>query len=369
MDFGFVVAPSPVEAEGYLELARTQSGTLYRKHILTKGTLIHPKTGKKIDINDAFIGKLTSNFTSKVCDIVQVPLANDSNDHSEDPSRNKGEVIGIETKGDKVYALVDAREDADKFGKTYLGASAMMHLDYTDTKTGKKVGPTLLHMAVTNRPYVTDLDPYEKVVEKVALSATSATDNDGETVLLTPFSPEKESEVPATKAELLAALKEQGVDASDLAALGIEAPAPAPTALSAESLVAVLRDNGLLSLSQSEAPETVTPADIVGAIAELAEGHTALSNTVEELTTEKATAEVDKLVGLGHILPAQRDAMLELRLSNAEMFLKVVPKTPLVKLSAEEGADIPSDQPELDVDAEIAKLTNGDKTSQYFARA
>lgn len=336
-------------------MARTQSGTLYRKHILNKGELIHPKTGKKIAVDDAFIGKLQSNFTGKVCDIVQVPLATSANDHSEDPSRNKGEVIGIEAKGDKVYALIDAREDADKFGKTYLGASAMMHLDYKDTKTGKNVGPTLLHVAVTNRPYVTDLEPYEKV----AALTNPAADEDDETVLLTPADPSKESEVPMSREEMIAALKnDHGIDVAALQSGG--------TPLSAESLVSALAGVGVLSLSQVEEPEQVTPADIVGAIAELAEKNVTLSSAVTELTGDKAQAEVDALVRQGRILPAQKDTMLELRLSNPEMFDKLVPATPLVALSHEEGTTPPDEQPDLDVEAEIAKLAAKPLTKGYI---
>jgi hypothetical protein len=66
MDFGSVVAPAPADAEPYAELARTQSGTLFRKHILSRGTLRHPKTGKTIDVNDAFIASLKTNFANKV---------------------------------------------------------------------------------------------------------------------------------------------------------------------------------------------------------------------------------------------------------------------------------------------------------------
>lgn len=356
MVFGTVVAPAPADAEPYLELARTQTGTLYRKHILTRGTLLHPKTKSKINVDDAFIAKLRTNFANKVCDIVQVPLANDANDHSEDPSRNKGEVIGIEEKDGKVYALLDAREDADKFGKTYLGASAMMHLDYTDTKTGKTVGPTLLHVAVTNRPYVTDLEPYEKVV-----SASHVTDDEGETVMLTPAStPDEEPEVPKTAAELMSELKDKhGIDVQ--AALSNASGGFTP-----EALVGALKDAGVLSLTQSQEPEKVTPADIVGAIAELAESNVSLTNTVAELSGDRAAAEVERLVSEGFILPAQKEAMLELRMSNTEMFEKLIPKTPMIHLSHEDGVTPPDEQPGLDVEAEIAKLSAKSGTSQYF---
>ena len=78
--------------------------------------------------------------------------------------------MDIQREGDKVYTLLDIRDPAaaEKMGKTLLGASAFLHMDYTDTRTNKKVGPTLLHTCVTNRPYVTDLDDYEEVVAATA---------------------------------------------------------------------------------------------------------------------------------------------------------------------------------------------------------
>jgi hypothetical protein len=114
---------------------------------------------------------LKRNFDTRAAtDIVQVPLANDKNEHTENPSRNIGVVTGLEREGSKVYALIDARdaEAAGKLGKTLLGASAMLHLNATDNRTGGKVGPALYHVAVTNRPYVVDLEPYAEVVAATA---------------------------------------------------------------------------------------------------------------------------------------------------------------------------------------------------------
>jgi hypothetical protein len=162
-DLGII--PAPADAGPYVELARSATGRVFRKHILNLGPLIHPKTGQPIQLDDAWYARLRDNFDSGVS-MVQVPLANDKNEHSEDPLRNTGEVIGLEREGSKVYAVLDIRDPqvADKLGKTLLGASAMLHMDYTDTRTGQKVGPTLLHSCITNRPYVVGLGDYEEVV-------------------------------------------------------------------------------------------------------------------------------------------------------------------------------------------------------------
>ncbi len=137
---------------------------------LSTGPLIHPRTGKVIQIDDAFVRTLQKNFDDKVCDIVQVPIADKTNAHTEDPLRNAGRVVGLEREGNKVYAVMDIADPAvaDKLGKTLLGASAMLHLDYTDTRTGARVGPTLLHSLVTNRPYCLGLEDYQEVVAATA---------------------------------------------------------------------------------------------------------------------------------------------------------------------------------------------------------
>jgi ribosomal protein L14 len=96
----------PSSEADYLPLSRTRSGRLYRKHILTKGNLRHPATKKDVAIDDQFVSHLIENFNAKVCDIVQVPLAGAQNEHTEDPTRNIGEVVGLELSGDKVYALI-----------------------------------------------------------------------------------------------------------------------------------------------------------------------------------------------------------------------------------------------------------------------
>src|SRR5204862_431120 len=62
-------------------------------------------------------------------------------------------------------------KSAEDFGKTILGASAMLDLDYADVRSGQRVGPTLLHVAATNRPHLVDLEPY---TDAVAASASSS---------------------------------------------------------------------------------------------------------------------------------------------------------------------------------------------------
>jgi hypothetical protein len=331
-------------------LARTRQvqGRLFEKHILDKGVLLHPKTGQKITIDDAFIRTMQANFQNSVCDIVQVPLANDRNEHVENPGANLGEVVGIKERGGKVYALIDARQDADKFGKTYLGASAFLSTNYTDSRTGKKVGPALLHVAVTNRPYCVGLDDYKEVL------AASA-DSPGEVVVLTAA---PEEPVP-TREELLAALKnEHGID---VAALQAAAAAPPDAAtLSAEFMQALpaavaqaLKDSGAVQLSAD--PAQVSLSDVTGAVVELAQDNRSLRGEVDELKLSAATTEVDGYIDAGRLLPKTRATAIQMALSRREELDTILAPVdrPYVALARQEGISGPDGEQrhEEDIDS------------------
>lgn len=364
-DDELVIVPS--NGDGYVPLARTRTGRLFRKHLLNLGNLRHPATGQDIKVDEDFVATMQKNFKDGVCDIVQVPLANGKNEHTEDPERNIGEVVDIELNDKKVYAIIDVRDDkhANKLGKTYLGASAMMHLDYTDTRTGKKVGPTLLHSCVTNRPYVTGLENYEEI-----LAATSDSSN-GAAVLLTtdvieagPDTPEEtemgeESKTQETKPsleDLLNTLKsEHNIDVPALQAKATEGDQAASLT---NTLVDALTKAGVVKLSNDTAND-VSNETVVGAVAELAQNNVALTDRVNTLEHQAAETAVDKLIADGFIKPAKKKFYVDLKLSNPSVFDEVVPDEPLVKLNNESGVTPPKDEAHnKDIDSEVIRLAN-----------
>jgi Mu-like prophage I protein len=354
-------------SEANVELSRRSSGTLFRKHILTKGELIHPATKQRIKVDDNFINTMKKNFDAKVCPIVQVPLANDNNAHVEDPDRNVGEVVDIEVSGDKVYAVIDARRNVERFkDRTYIGASAMLSLDYTDTNTDKRVGPTLCHVAVTNRPYITNLDEYEEIVkasadnsDEAVLLTEPATEENVDTQSGSKEEPEVEGHKTMTKEELIAALKEEhGIDVD---ALQTEAAKPADAAELSNKLVTALTDAGVVKLSADDSNSNVE--QVVNAVVDLAKDNVSLSNRLEKLELSKAESEADFEVTTkirdGYIDPAKKDAMVKLYLSNKDLYNDLLPGEPKVELSAERGTSVEASENkvEVDVDAEIARLS------------
>jgi hypothetical protein len=279
-----------------------------------------------------------------VADIVQVPLADAQNKHSEDPSRNLGEVVDIERDGKKVYAVIDARQDADKFGKTYLGSSAFLHMNYKDTATQQRVGPALLHVCVTNRPYITNLEDYQEVIEASA-------DETGDVLVLG----NEEETVGLTKEELYEQLKtEHGIDVT---ALEEQAAAKADTAQLTSAIADALKGSGSgVKLTGEE----LEKGDVVAAIVELAGKNDALTEQVTTLTRKAAENEVDGYIKLGRLLPKSRNRAIEDVLRGEGIDDYLAPSDhPYVRLGQQVGQAPPDGETkhEQNVDEEIMRLT------------
>lgn len=334
---------------GFVALSRSSKGKLFKKHILSTGMLNYG--GREILIDEDFLHTLKRNFDDSVCDIVQVPVVDDKNKHSEDPFRNIGEVVDVQIENGKAYAVIDARDKvaAQKIEDgLLLGASAFMHMNYTDTRDAQRKGPTLLHVAVTNRPHVTELDDYE-------LLAMSA-DSSERAVLLT--APKKEISMDLD--DLIAILRDDhGIDVPALQREAAEAEAVA--ALSA-SLTETLGASELVELSADASTE-----DLVAAVQSVIDGHVALSaeiaSTKEAARIAGAEAEIDALVKEGRILPAKRDRQLELLLSNEDIFRDLLPEEPIVALSAEDGVEPADPNPGEVIEAEVARLSEAAKAA------
>lgn len=346
---GSVFLPSTDDSEGFVELAKTQKGRLYRKQILHMGkSFVHPNSPTtKITVDEELAKSLVANFKSGG-DIVQVPIVGKDNQHTEDPRANLGQVTDVEYDATGIYAIIDDRrskERVDKEGElggTLIGASALMHLDYPDVnEAGKTRGPTLLHVAVTNRPYIGDLTDFEEIV---AASADVLGVDTPEV-----WSPANEAEDDMDLDELLEKLKtEHGIDAvtmqADLTAAqeALDAKEGEPAEDKTKELVTAL------SNVLGAAGNKVTPADdelgiddVANAVIELSGEKIQLSAKVEaqgeqltKLLTEKAEAEVDALVKDGRILPKQRDTFVELSMTDRAKFDALLPEDSVVALSA-----------------------------------
>ncbi len=337
----------PSREGGYVELATPgQQHPRFRKHILNLGTLKYQ--GREFNLDENWYARLKDNFNSGVS-MCQVPLADEKNRHTENPLANTGEIVGLERQGNKVYTVIEVRKPAAAQGlrdKTIMGASALLSMDYTDTRTGKKVGPALLHHCLTNRPYVLDLEPYEEIV-----AATSADMETDEAIVLA-------GGHMFTKEELLEALKtEHGIDVAALQSAA-QAPRVDSAALSA-AVTEALQGTGI-QLTAGDASQ-ISLTDVTGAIVELAAKNTALGADVAALKKGAATTGVAALIGDGRLLPKSREVAIEMALTNPDQLDAITAPVdaPYVKLSSPVGRTAPDgeEKQEADVDKELARLT------------
>lgn len=155
---------------------------------------------------------------------------------------------------------------------------------------------------------------------------------------------------------------------------GIDVPALQERAALVDGAVALttaitesLGDSGLVALSNADGEELDTDT-LIGAVKEAGEKLVTLSNEVRELkdanTRKEAEDHVDSLIRSGHILPKNRKGQVELLLSNPTLFDELLPDTPLVKLSQEEGYDS-ADTPTTAVLSEVERIAASDAASQY----
>lgn len=350
----YAIAPNPVDSDAFVELSAPKGSKfrVFEKHILNMGTFHY--NGRIVQIDDDFYNKMVSNFERGVGGPVSVPKTDDRNQHNDALDNNVGQVVGLSRRGGKIYARFEARDEmaADKFGKIYLGASAFFHMNYPLQDTGERVGPTLLHVAVTNRPHLSSLDSYQEVF------LSRVDDSMDEAVVLTAANKENE---PMTLDEMLTTLKvDHDIDVPELQERAKQGDkAIALTAQISQTLV----DNDLIELSSTDDLnfEAIEKA-IVDARGEIV----SLSAQVEEMNTAQARAEaeakVQKLVDDAFITEEKAEAYIKLSMSDPEAFEAIIPEEAFVRLSAETGTEEDSTPPEVSdedkVQADIDRITS-----------
>ncbi len=339
-----VIIPASADSDPYVELGtRGAVGSVFRKHLLNLGPLHYG--GKTYNLDEKFYSQLKSNFDAGVS-IVQVPVADEKNRHTEDPLRNAGECVGLEREGDKVYSVLDIRDPKVAEGirnKTILGVSAMLSMDYKDSRNDKPIGAALLHTCITNRPHVLDLEPYQEVVAATADSTDM--DFDSPIVLAT------EETVP-TKEDLIAALKaDHGIDVE---ALQVAATQKVDLTAITDALAGTS-----VQLSSGDALEQ---SDVVGAIVELARKNETLEGAVGLLTRKDAERTVQGFIDSGRLLAKSRGRAVSMFLSEGQAGLDdfLSPEDePFIRMTEQSGITGEGDGEQkhnFDIDSEITRL-------------
>ena len=169
------------------------TGRVFRKQLLRYGKWEHPAApGGVLNVTRDLLERIAENFRRRVVDTVAVPLG-----HDVDGVTSIGEVVHVEVDDDGLWGVhvIERPEDAERIGRTWKGSSALVHLDWKDRETGERVGPVLLHNAVTNLPVVNRLAPFEAV----ALGESTA--NNIRVISLDGFDTEESADMPEMTAE------------------------------------------------------------------------------------------------------------------------------------------------------------------------
>jgi HK97 family phage prohead protease len=131
----------------------------FRKQLLTKGKWYHwAADGNVLNITDEIIESIVKNFKKKVVDNVFVPLT-----HTNDPSKNTGEVVALEKTENGLDAVIEIKDKniLEKIkDKLIKGISASIDPNYLVKTSNKFIGPTLLHAALVTEPFIKGMDGF-----------------------------------------------------------------------------------------------------------------------------------------------------------------------------------------------------------------
>ena len=337
-----------------LDPTMTRIGTtVFRKQLLRFGRWIHPADSSKFfEVDRTMCDKLVQNFNlSNYNDFIPVLMAQDQADpHKVLPTDTVGRIVGLQVDTDGLYSLIEfgMPEVSDKAAKNLIpGVSAGISLEYKHKETGNNVGPVLKHVVLCNEPYIKNLRGFQQV----QLSELSWD--------ILEFAEVQRTEMKRDQLELIA--KKLGVDLTkfaaddallaevtrlvDVATVNLaEVPNLKTKATAHDTLLAenttLKSENATLKTAAPDKALVVELGEKLK-VAETTSASLATKVTELELSNKKtaATAKVDGFVTKGQILPAHREQLIELAVSNPTMFdqLYNASSPVLIKLSDERG--------------------------------
>ena len=144
------------------------NGTIYRKQLVKFGEWENPdypwfSDDPKMVLDEDWGNRIKENFDAgNLGSKVPVPL-----NHTDDVKANTGELVELEVvAGDGLYGNLEIRdaETAQKLDDGLIfDVSISFVWDLVRQDNGKHYGPTLLHVALVNTPYLIGMNAFEKV--------------------------------------------------------------------------------------------------------------------------------------------------------------------------------------------------------------
>lgn len=326
---------------------------IFRKQILKLGDYVHPNNPENImSITKETVKKMIENFKAGVIDKVPVPVT-----HTDSPTANTGYVIGLEEADDGLDAILKIEDDdvAEKIRKGLIPAiSASFSFDYLKKDSGERVGPTLLHTALVDIPYLKGMRDFEPI----ALS-------DGQKNYMF-YKEDTKMDKKMNLEELLKVLKDE--HKIDVVALQDEVKTLKESKEKAdkdlETATATLSEIGKVLgevVELSDEGMVASVKKVIGEKTNQEKSILTLSDKIEkmekEITKRDAKDAVASIVREGKLLPTQAEEFEALYLADKTLFEKITGKLSKVVDLGEEGFNLPKDpKKDIDYDAKAEEI-------------
>jgi hypothetical protein len=152
------------------------SGGLWRKQILPMRKVNY--RGRVLDFSRKYLAEIADSFQRKAFDQVPAQLANDKNEHNNNPRNTVGELADVELAADGLYGYFRPDEDGARIlaKNPKLGVSARIFEGYTRENDKQYFPKALQHVLLTVNPHVSGMKPWERVELSAEPSADEVLD-------------------------------------------------------------------------------------------------------------------------------------------------------------------------------------------------
>ena len=142
--------------------ARIIGKRLFRKKLLPVGEIDYE--GQRVRFDRDFLATLVDSFDANAYDQVPFQLANDKNQHTNDPERTRGEVRALDLQPDGLYMTVSTTDEGAKVisENPRLGVSARI-VNGLRRADGKAFKAAIQHALGTLDPRINGLGPWEAI--------------------------------------------------------------------------------------------------------------------------------------------------------------------------------------------------------------
>lgn len=289
----------------------------FRKQLVKFGKWVDPHNPKsKMNLDKSWAEQVAANFKNKVVGRIPVPMGHPQS-AADLALLNKGELVKLSVEDDGLYGELDIRDKSAAQAiddDLVWDVSISFDPNYMDKKAGNSVGPALLHVGLLTDPYLKGMSPFQALgnnANAVMLSESkeyqmSVVKNDREfdvTVKYDDNGTEKEVVIaPGQEVDV----PDEAVEATQKQVVDAQAPAPVEPVVQPEPPV------------ETPEPTPEVKPELSDRTAELEKE---LAEARSQIAQRDAEATYSKLLSDGKIVPAQRDAFIQLSAVNSPVSL------------------------------------------------